>query len=424
MPPTSHLTVSGALFMAFLTTGITTSAQDAVMSAPSTDLPPAALRESTPTTLSQPPAPTGFFTQMGPLSFHPRLMARSIYALGMPAPEGRRVATMIYSVAPGLRIDMGDRITLDYAPNWRYYTARALQDSRGQAARIQGAWVVKDWAVQLSQGYNESTPLLIETGRPTEQRTWNSNFSASRNFGSKFAFTTTGGRVARYGDSFPDSQDWSTMNWLTIRPSTRFEAGLGYGAGYTAIIREADSYNDRFMGRFNWSPTDKLSLSVDAGLQRRHTWGSDESIESPTYNVSLGFRPFDVTQISLSGSRGMSQSYFERQFTENTGWNLGFQQRLLGRFYFNAGYGRQQVDYQGTSVLVPVFLPDESDPVPVLVSLPGRSDEVESITARLTTTLLQRWTLAASFQRSDHRSNQALFNYTSTQYGFELGLRF
>ena len=400
------------------------TAQEAIVSTPEAELNAPVLRESLPQTLSKPTEPTGALFRWGPVSLHPHLLGRAVYGLGLPSNDGRHVASMIYTMAPGLQMDLGQSLSFDYTPTWTTYTARALDDTVDHSARVSGAWEFQDWTVKMSENYRKSSPLLIETGGQTPQRTWATKLEAGRSFGSGLGFQTTASLDERDSESFPDTRDWSTMNWLTLRFTSRIETGLGLGAGYSDIVGEPDVTNERYMGRVRWVPTDKLSLDLDAGLEARHSRAAGaEDANNPIYNASLMYRPFEVTQISLGTSSAVSTAYYQNQVTESASWTLGVQQRLIERFYLMASFLHKETDFSevssNSSPLPPV---DLSNPLPI--SLPGRSDQVDAFNGRIYTTLFKHWKLAATFAHSRNRSNQESFTYNSTQYGFELSRRF
>jgi hypothetical protein len=399
-------------------------AQETVVSTPEPVLTAPILRENTTLTLSAPSESTDAFFQFGPLSLHPHLLARAIYGIGLPAPGGRHVSSMIYTMAPGLQMDLGQSWSLDYTPTWTTYTARALKDTIGHSASFSGAWMMQEWAVQVSESYGQSSPLLIETGGQTPQRTWDTQLGATRNFGSGMAFQTLASLNERYGDSFPDTRDWATMNWLTLRFTPHFETGLGLGAGYSDIIGEPDATNERYMARIRWNPTFKLSLVIDAGLESRHSRAAEAvDQKNPTYKAALMYRPFDVTQISLGASNAVNTSYYQSQLTERNGWNLKIQQRLFESLYLSATYNHQETEFIAVSSAASTIPPiDTSNPA--IVSLPGRSDEVAAFSLRVYTILLKQWRIAATFAHSKNISSQSGFIHNSTQYGFELRRRF
>jgi hypothetical protein len=344
----------------------------------------------------------------------------------MPAPGGRHVASMIYTTAPGLGVDLGSRWTFDYTPLWTTYTARALEDTLDHSAQLSGVQRVGEWALQFSENYALSTPILFETGQQTKQTTWGTQLSASRTIGTKLAISSSASLNERYGESFPDTRDWSTMHWLTLRSGKQFETGLGFGAGYTDIVARPDGTNERYLGRINWNPTDKLKVALDGGLEVRHSRAAGaEDMRNPILNATLSYQPFTTTSVNLGAARTVTSSYFDRQVTVGSSWNIGLQQRLLGHFYLNAGYSQQDNSFDaGTTTLVPVVLPDAPPLDPVIISQPGRSDRTEVISGSLTLQLFKRLGLSVTYQRSKNQSSQSAFGFTTTQYGFEVSCRY
>lgn len=422
-------TLTKTLFIAALAWATSAGAQDAVMAAPQTKLTAPVLRVPGPPDQSRPEDPSGVIFQRGPFSLHPHLMARYIYGLGLPTNGGRHVASVINTLAPGLLVDMGKHWTLDYSPTWTSYTARALKDTVSQSFNLRGAGEVQGLAVNFSENYAKSSPILIETGGQTPQRNWATQLGASTRIGNKTTFQTSASLNERYGEIIPDTRDWSTMNWLTMQYSTRTQIGLGVGAGYSDIVSQPDATNERYMGRFNWSPTDKLKLTVDGGVEARHSRASAaKDRRNPILTASLAYQPYPTTTIILASARTVTTAYFQNQLMKGANWNLNLEQRLLAHFYLSAGYTHQVNDFQSITTVAPIVLPEipPVDPMPnaPLISRPGRSDRTESFNARLTTQLFGHWTVAASYQKSNNRSSEKGFTFNTTQFGLEVGCRF
>jgi hypothetical protein len=147
-------------------------------------------------------------------------------------------------------------------------------------------------------------------------------------------------------------------------------------------------------------------VGVGVGVQATHSTSStSQNLSSPVFDVSLGYQPFDTTTLTFGAARTVSASYFKDLVTKNLRWNLGLQQRLLGRLYLNASYSRADGDYIATNAQ----------------GAAGRTDRVESISTRLTTRLLKRLSVSATYQQSKNTSNLAAFTFSSNQYGIELG---
>lgn len=416
-----------------LVTGLAAAAGATAQETTVTQAPPAAspapLLRKPATTESRPADPTGSFFSAGPLSLHPHLSFSSVYGLGLPADSGRHVASMVYTTTPGLTVDLGQHWTVDYSPTWVDYTAAALHDTHDQAASLQGAGFVGDWATTLTGNYSKSSPILFETGKQTPQQTWVSQLGASYSFASGVNLSASAGLNLRSTPIAPFTRDWTTMNWLTKVFPFGLETGLGLGGGYTAISSQPDAITERYMGRFNWTPTDKLKLGLDGGLETRHTRSSTaKALQTPILSATLSYRPTTTTTLTAGASRTVNTSYFNNQVTVGSGWNLGWEQRLLRHFYLRMSYGVRQTAFDATTTLIPVLTQPDPTAGPVVTLLPfsqpGRSDRTESIDARLSTQLRGHWTLAASYRRARNSSSQAGFTFVTTQVGFELSCRY
>lgn len=404
-------------------------AQDAsVVAATENPVVAPALRDAAPPPLSRPSSPPDTFFSFGSVSLHPHVLIRSLYGMGLPTDTGRHVASMINTQAPGLRVDVGTHWSFDYTPTWTAYSAQALKDTLDHSANFQGAGKAQEWAWQWTESYNDSSPILIETGAQTAQRTWVSVLGASRGFGSGLVFSTSASLNERYGEIQPDTRDWATMNWLTVHLATRFELGLGVGAGYSDIVAQPDATNERYMGRFNWRPIDKLSLSIDGGVESRHSRATHAiDMNNPVLTALLDYRPFETTKITVGAARTVANSYFQKQVTIGSSWNCGLEQRLLGRLFLRANYNHQNTDFKSTEPVLVIVLPEDPalDPATgLLVSLPGRADRIATFDSSLTVQLLKRWTVAGTYRRSHNRSTQAGFTFISTQFGLEVACRF
>ena len=385
-------------------------AQDVVLAPPSDPvLAPHLRKQAPPPPLSRPPALAESPFKAGPIIFHPRLSYRYLNAEGLPAVDGRRVASEIRTFTPGLLIDLGENWSFDYTPSWIAYTARAMADTTDQSASLSGGLVWQDWSFSFDQSYVESNPTLIETGRQTDQKTWATTLGSVYRHSTKLQLELSGSLNERYTSLAPDLKTWAgriAVNYL-LTPQLSLNAGPEFS--YTEVANEPDYYGESVMARINWRPTDKLTLGIGGGVEyTRSNSASGLDLSNPLLDVSLNYSPFEFTTLGASVARTVSASYFQAQATENLRWSLNLNQRLLGKLYLGAGYSRQETDYVALQNAVAA----------------GRSDEVEAWNLSLSARLLQRLSVSLVWQKSENTSNLAAFSFSSTQYGIELGYRY
>ncbi len=404
------LGVLPGLLLLVILKGLPLRAQDIVQPSPSDPvLAPHLRKQAPPPPLSSPPDPVESPFKVGSVVFHPRLSYRHLSADGLPAVDGRRVASEIRAVAPGLLTDLGENWSFDYSPTWVSYTARAMADTTDHSARLSGGLVWQDWSFNFGQSYMESNPTLIETARQTDQKTWATTLGSVYRHSQKLQVELSGSLSERYTSVAPDLKTWAGRVALNYLLTSHVSLNVGPEVSYTEVANEPDYYGESFMARINWRPVDKITIGVGGGIEYTHSNSSrGVDLSNPLLDVSFSYSPFEFTTLSASVARTVSASYFQGQATENLRWNLNLNQRLLGKLYLGATYSRQESDYAALQSTI----------------LSDRSDEIESYSLRLSTRMLQRLSVSLILQKSQNRSNLAAFSFSSSQYGIELGYRY
>jgi hypothetical protein len=188
-----------------------------------------------------------------------------------------------------------------------------------------------------------------------------------------------------------------------------------------------------------WRATDKLTLSIQAGREHRqiHKTGIPKQ-NTPTFDGSVQWQPFQHTVFTVRSMRSVSPSYFTNSVTENKTWNVDLEQRLLGHLTLNAGVGGQKSHYSGSHTdFIPYFtyediLDENGEVIGVLTTLHYtpttvidlRNDSTKTFHLRLSTPFLEKGTFAVIYNRTENFSDQPGFNFTSHQVGCEISYRF
>lgn len=410
---------------------VTVLGQSVIMSLPQEPLNAPVIREAQAAQQgingSRPPASETLFTR-GSVTLRAHIMYRYLKAEGLPS-GARRVDSEIQSIVPTVSLDLGRNWSVSYIPSWTYYAAPEMEDTFDQSASIHGGLIGLHWLLTLDQTFSFSSPTLYETGRQTEQKTWSTHVSASRSIGSRYNLELNGSVSGLQSEIGNDSRDWSTDDWFMVQISPALNVGIGPTFGYVDMSGSSpDMTYQRFMGRLSFNPTSKLSLNAGGGVERRQSDSEfSKDIENPIINADLSYRPFETTTIGVSYNHTVSTSLYDNQVTVGSNWSLHFEQRLLGHVYFSASWNHGESEYLATTTVTPPPEPiDPEDPSvpPFPVSQPGRKDKTETFDFRLTTQLFRRLSIAATYQHSENRSSQGLFDVSSKQYGIELNCSF
>jgi hypothetical protein len=355
--------------------------------------------------------------KFGPVVIRPHPFYRFIYASGIQSGTNNSERSIIQEFSPGIAVDLGRHWMVDYTPTIRFYSNRAFRNSVDHAASLTGGTSYEDWTFNLSQAFNKSDATLADTAAQTQTETYDTEIGASRVLNDKMYAQFGVSQIFNFVAGQQDSHLWSTMDWLNYTYTKRLIFGAGIGGGYVKIDSDSslpsnpDQSFEQMQARVQWRATDKVGFTVNAGFEDRQTLvtGSKDEL-NPTFGASIEYAPFEHTQVTLGAGRTVSSSdYFVlAQSTETTTVNLSVNQRLLQEFNLSVGVGYAQTEY-----------------TTALGSLSAiRTDDNYNFNVRLAHSFLKRGSLAATYQYSDNRSNQAGFSYRSNQVGFEVGFTY
>ena len=355
---------------------------------------------------------------LGPVVARPHPFYRLLYGSGIQASATNQQDTVIQEFSPGVSVDLGQHWTVDYTPTFRFYANNQFRDSVDHAASVSGGTRLDDWRFGFGQTFSLTTTPLAETAAQTEQESYGTSLSASWAINHKVSADFGLSQNLNFVTGLQNSKTWSTLDWLNYQYYERLSVGVGLGGGYVNLNTDIpggpgspDQTFEQAQLRVQWRATDKLSLSVNGGLEDRQfmSGGADDSL-NPIFGASLQYQPFDHTQISLGASRAVSSSdyFIISQSTETTTVSLNFNQRLLEQFYLDLGVGYTKTEF--VTALGPAAI--------------NRSDDNLNFNVRLSRSFLKRGNVSVTYQYGDHQSSLAGFTYQSSQVGFEVGFTY
>ncbi len=366
--------------------------------------------------------------KVGPMVLRPHISYQFTSGTGLLTSPSNSVDSYIQTISPGVSVDFGRHWTLDYTPNIRIYSSSAFHNSVDHAASLSGRFSYNDWYFGLTQGFTKSDSLVVETGAQTEQENYTTDFSARRQLSEKFsldldvnqsisdvaqAIGTNGLGIAQ------STRVWSTMEWVNYQLAKRMFFGVGVGLGYVDPDLGPGQLFENLKGRFQWRATDKISFSVNAGLDYRQYFaeGYGDAL-NPVYGASIQYAPFERTHLTLSVDRTVSASdyYISSQNNESTTVSLGASQWLFGKFYLTGGASYGHTDYVSTF-----------GPISDL-----RSDDNYSFNVSVTRAFLKRGNVTVSYTYGDNRSTQTgllgvqthNYTYRSSQISISAGFAY
>ena len=355
--------------------------------------------------------------QWGPLAVRPYVTYAFSYGDGLLRVPGEPVNSSSQTLTPGLLLELGSTWALNTSVSRSSYSSRLLADTYDSNLSLSGNWRLRDWTLSVSQGFTSNAPVVVETGSQNAERTSFTRVAVSFQLGSKSSFDTSVARSNRKANPKTKNAAWTGSDWAgntasfwaNYNASRQVSLSVGTSAGYDDISANPDMTYLQPSGRLRWRPTDKLSVSLSGGFESRKTEGSTgRAMHNPVYDVSLGYAPTLTTSLSLSGSRNVSTAYFNDQTIRGTNWTANIGQRVLQRYFINAGYSEGRSIYSPTTNAI----------------IPARNDKFHSITVGCSTAVLKRGSVSVSYQYSSNASGVSTFGYSSNTISAQLGYRF
>jgi hypothetical protein len=359
--------------------------------------------------------------QRGPVAVRPSFSYSLISSDGLLTGSGQ-VKSVLQTFSPGVLVDVGKHWVLDYLLTKSIYSTHLLSDSVDHNASLSFQTSHEDWSFRGSASYGDNTVTSVETGRQTREVTNGTLLGGFIQLSSRLQLELSFTYNQRYADpttrtatSIPiawTGADWfqtSAVTWLRYFFSPKLDISAGIQGGRDEVTDNPDMEFIQPQGRIAWRPTNKFTIAVTGGKERRKAIVSGgKSFDNFIYSGSLSYRPRETTKLSASLNKSVSTSYFAIQSTQSTLRAVGIEQRIAQRFFFTADYSNGSTSFVATTR--ETILP--------------RDDRFTAINARVSTPVLHRGSVSVSYGLSKNRSNLVGLNYTSHQTGFHFNYRF
>ncbi len=205
----------------------------------------------------------------GPLAVYPHLLYSATYGNGIEAQPGKNSTTVVNTVAPGLLFRMGSHWTLDYTPSLSFYSNPLFHDTTDQSVLLMGGTTYRDWSLNLSQSYVDTTQPLVETGTQIEQDSYATALNAAWQMNGKMSLQLGLNQDFNFIQGLNSLHEWSTADWINCQFEPQFGAALGVTGGYDQMSLGSDMPFEQALGRLIFQPGAKLRLTVIGGAEDR-----------------------------------------------------------------------------------------------------------------------------------------------------------
>jgi hypothetical protein len=366
-------------------------------------------------------APLDAMARWGAVHIHPRVSYQFLYANGVHSSPGQAQDTITHTIAPGVTLNLGPHVTVDYSPSIRFFSEKQFHNTVDHALEAHAGYGYGDWTFGISQNLAITDQPTIETSGQVEQTDYHAGLFASYHLSEKASLSTSVGAGLLYTSggtnvfvgssnaapsSLTDSQSYNAAETFDYNFNEHLSGGVMVSVGYTEQSSGFRSVEEQGSAHLAWHPGTKLSATLSGGVERRSFLDSKSSDAwNPIYSANLGYQLFEQTALSVYANRSVNASIFDRQLSENTTVGVGIQQRLFGKVHLSLGMGYNKADYKSTATT------DLST---------SRSDESLSYTAGASVGFLKRFNFSIFYEYSQNQSSQSGFSYDSNQLGVSL----
>lgn len=395
-------------------------------------LAPKARQAAVNLTTGVPPTDLPPIFRWGTVMAHPSVGYGATYGTGLLVGPGRSQSTLVQTLSPGLNLELGQNLKLDYDPRLVLYTAKGYHDTVNQAVTLLGATQRGDWSVNLNNHFGSTDNPLIETAQQTQQTINTTRLSASRSLTSEMSLNLDLTQMLRWTGNFNRTFSWSTTDSLNYRLRDNLSLGLIGALEYDQVSRSIDMTNERLQGSVQGSVGEKLSYSVTGGLEFREFLGITAGIKiSPIFSGNVNYQFTEKTSIGASLSRFVNPSVFNDEFIQTTKLEGTLHQRLFEKLTLQVSGGYRQTKHSRTISSNSAVQAD--DPLVALGWIPPtglkgytflQTDDYAFARFELSARILQRGTLTVFWLWSDNGSTLRALNFLSRQTGVRLSYGF
>lgn len=358
--------------------------------------------------LTVPPPPPKKWRLDGSLS------AGAVYNDNIFIGSSGKVDDFIFTISPSISLTLGSPgsdgaayLTLNYAPGFVHFAEHSSEDSISQSAQLNTGYRFTRLSLGLSLGYQKGREADAEVGARVDRQ----NYSAALT--SKYELTDRSSVELNLSKSFADYEgfldvsDMMVQGYFNSRISEAFTLGLGVAHGSAEAQGSAAQAYEQVTLRAAYTATERLNFSANVGGDFRDSGNGIEF--SPIFGVSAIYKPFDSTDISLSGSRSIVPSAVStQQEKEATSFFLSVRQRFLQRYFLTASSGYDHTEYRGATEGVSESRSDDS----IVFGLSA----VTNVTERLSVQLY--------YQYRRNTSTSEGFSFTNQQIGLSSSVSF
>jgi hypothetical protein len=198
----------------------------------------------------------------------------------------------------------------------------------------------------LNASYNTSHYPNIDFGDRLKATYYHSDQYASYAVGNRLTVgLDTTETLSRYNAGI-NTNEYTVTGYADYQLTSKITTGLEATGAYLDIEgRLPDETYEQVHGRFAYQATDKISVSLKAGVENRDYQDGVNTV-NPSVELNAGYRPTDSTNIVLDVRRRSVPSISQETINyDDTDFSIGVRQRFLQHFFAQLNVTYEHDDY-------------------------------------------------------------------------------
>jgi hypothetical protein len=288
---------------------------------------------------------------------NPQPFARVTYDDNIFISNTNRIADAIWTVGLSVAFELGDFRNLQdnfLIAEWTgaglLYTNNPEQNAFNQSASLVGRYQWQRLTAEIESRYQSLTGPDRQIGNVASRQLFVNAVHLRYDLSGKIRLTADASQNTQLYQIYLDQYEFQVKAGLDYQIFPRL--GLGF-EGVAGLLRVQDSPDQTYQQvrlRGTYSLTGKIDFKFSGGLEFREVDDGEPLKAYPAFSLSVQYRPFDGTFISIAGYRTVfgSSSSIGQNFLA-TGFEISIRQRILERITVTTAFGYENDSYFGTS---------------------------------------------------------------------------
>ena len=261
------------------------------------------------------PRATGLKFSVGPIDIRPVMQFTLEDSDNILASTSNRRGDLIYIIAPGGTLAVGDYaakeyhyLTLTYVPTLNLYNHFSSLNSLDQHLRIDGQYGLERLKLSGYFGYDKAFGGNRDIGGLVNSDYYTMGAAAKYRINEQMSFEALGDQVFAHYQNAIGSKEFINHDWLNYIFTPKLTVSAGGAFGVLQPDTGGTQTYEQGLGRLQFASTDKLTFNGSAGFEVREFPSGKGIRVTPVFGLSATYQVFPGTTLGVSGARNVTYS--------------------------------------------------------------------------------------------------------------------